>query len=199
LVGGSTRMPMVREMLEKVSGKPPDMSVGADEAVAHGAALHAGRILAKQEGRRPSFRIRNVNSHSLGVVGIERLTKRKRNGILIPRNTRLPVIAKRTFKTAKENQRSILVEIIEGESPSADDCTPVGRCSVHDLPEGLAARYPVEVLFHYEANGRLNVKVHVPNTDRMVETEIVRENGLSKEHMDAWRQYISGQPPTEYR
>ena len=71
LVGGSTRMPMVRAMLQQVSGKAPDASVAADEAVAHGAALHAGLILAKSDGRPASFSIRNVNSHSLGVLGID--------------------------------------------------------------------------------------------------------------------------------
>ena len=99
LVGGSTRMPMVRDMLRQLSGKEPDDSVAADEAVAHGAALHASLILAQQQGLPPAFKIRNVNSHSLGVVGIDPLTQRRRNGILIPRNTPLPVTAKRTFKT----------------------------------------------------------------------------------------------------
>ena len=117
LVGGSTRMPMVRAMLQRLSGKEPDASVSADEAVAHGAALHAGLLIDKAQGRPASFKIRNVNSHSLGVVGIDRLTRRRRNGVLIPRNTRLPVKAKRTFRTHKPDQRSIKVEIIEGESP----------------------------------------------------------------------------------
>jgi molecular chaperone DnaK len=199
LVGGSTRMPMIHDMLERLSGKPPDASVAADEAVAHGAALQAGLILAHREGRPPTFRIRNVNSHSLGVIGTDPQTHRKRNGILIPRNTPLPVIAKRVFKTSKEDQRSILVQIVEGESASADDCTAIGRCSVHHLPEGLPAKYPVEVLFRYESNGRLHVRVHVPNTDRQLETEIIRENGLSKEHMDAWRLHISGLAATGYK
>ena len=198
LVGGSTRMPMAREMLQRVSGKPPDGSVAADEAVAHGAALHAGLLLAQREGRPPKFSIRNVNSHSLGVVGLDPQTQRKRNGILIPRNTPLPVSAKRIFKTSKEDQQSILVQIVEGESPSADDCTPVGRCSVRHLPRGLPAKYPIEVFFRYKANGRLRVRVRVPKTDHQVETEIVRENGLSKPQMDTWRQHISGLGPTEY-
>ena len=71
LVGGSTRMPMVREMLRQLAGKEPDDSVAADEAVAHGAALHASLILGRQQGQPPRFKIRNVNSHSLGVVGID--------------------------------------------------------------------------------------------------------------------------------
>ena len=192
----------------RLSGKPPDASVAADEAVAHGAALHAGLILAKRDGRAANFSIRNVNSHSLGVVGIDPQTKRRRNGIVIPRNTPLPVSARRQFKTAKHDQRSILVQIVEGESPSADDCTPIGRCTVADLPPGLPARSPINVSFNYQSDGRLKVRVKVPGPgcpgepgtpDRQLETEIVRENGLSKEHMDAWRQFISGQPATDYR
>jgi molecular chaperone DnaK len=199
LVGGSTRMPMVHAMVRELSGKTPDASVAADEAVAQGAALRAGLLLAEQQGRPATFSIKNVNSHSLGVVGVDPQTRRSRNGILIPRNTLLPVTAKRIFKTSKADQRSILVQIVEGESPNADDCTPIGRCSVRHLPHNLPAQSPVKVRFHYEANGRLHVRVTVPNTDRQVETEIVRENGLSKEHMDAWRQYICGKPATEYR
>ncbi|MEE8452583.1 MAG: Hsp70 family protein [Thermoguttaceae bacterium] len=199
LVGGSTRMPMVRTMLEELSGKAPDASVSADEAVAHGAALRAGLILAQQQGEPATFAIKNVNSHSLGVVGTDPRTKRRRNGILIPRNTPLPITGKRTFKTSKANQKSILVQIVEGESPSADDCTQIGKCTVRNLPPNLPAQSPIDVFFHYEANGRLNVRVAVPNAECEVETEIVRENSLSKEHLDGWRRYICGQDPTEYR
>ena len=199
LVGGSTRMPMVHKMLRELSGKEPDASVAADEAVAHGASLHAGLQLAKSQGQSGTFAIKNVNSHSLGVVGTDPQTKRRRNGILIPRNTSLPVTGKRVFKTSKANQKSILVQIVEGESPSADDCTQIGKCSVADLPPNLAAQSPVAVLFHYETNGRLKVRVTVPGTDRQVETEIVRENSLSKEHLDGWRQYVCQAEPTEYR
>jgi len=199
LVGGSTRMPMVRAMLQQISGMAPDGSVAADEAVAHGAALHAGLLLAKLEGRPASFSIRNVNSHSLGVVGVDPQTKRRRNGIVIPRNTPLPVSAVRQFTTAKQGQRSILAQIVEGESAAADDCTAIGRLTVADLPPGLPAKSPVDVVFFYQADGRLKVRVRVPHSDRQTETEIVRENGLSKEHMDAWRQFISGKTATEYR
>ena len=66
--------------------------------------VHAGLVLAKAQGRPPTFKIENVNSHSLGVVGTDPLTKRKRNGMLIPRNTPLPVTAKRTFRTQKAGQ-----------------------------------------------------------------------------------------------
>jgi molecular chaperone DnaK len=199
LVGGSTRMPMVREMLRQVSGKEPDDSVAADEAVAHGAALHASLILAEQAGEPAMFKIGNVNSHSLGVIGVDPETEQRRNGILIPRNTRLPVTSRRAFRTKKAGQKSIRVDIVEGESPSADNCTPIGRCSVRHLPPDLPAGSPVDVFFYYRPNGRLKVLVTVPNTNRQVAAEIIRENALNKDHLDAWRRRICGKSPAAYR
>jgi molecular chaperone DnaK len=195
LVGGSSRMPAVVEMLRELSGKEPDCSVSPDEAVAHGAALHAGLILANHAGKSPSFRIRNVNSHSLGVVATDAKTKRPRNAILIPRNTPLPVSARRIFKTHKANQRSILVQIVEGESLSPDDCSQLGKCSVRNLPPDLPAQTPIEVRFRYEENGRLTVNVQVEGTTKQLQHEITRENSLTQEQLNSWRKYITGLAP----
>jgi molecular chaperone DnaK len=192
LVGGSSRMPAVVEMLKQISGKDPDCSVSPDEAVAHGAALHAGLLLSIYQGKSPSFRIRNVNSHSLGVVANDPRTKRSRNAILIPRNTPLPVVARRVFKTHKASQRSILVQIVEGESLSPDDCSQLGKCSVRNLPDGLPAQTPIEVRFRYEENGRLTVNVQVEGTAKQLQHEIARENSLTQEQLDSWRKHISG-------
>jgi molecular chaperone DnaK len=193
LVGGSSRMPAVHQMLHDLSGKDPDRSVSPDEAVAHGAALHAGLILQRSSGLAPSFRIKNVNSHSLGIVATDPATRRPRNAILIPRNTPLPATAKRVFRTQKSNQKSILVQIIEGESPAPDDCSQIGKCSVRTLPPDLPAQTPVEVLFRYAENGRLTVMVSVAG--KQIRHEIQRENSLSREQLESWRQYISGVPP----
>ncbi|HWB14257.1 MAG TPA: Hsp70 family protein [Pirellulales bacterium] len=192
LVGGSSRMPMVVDALRQISGKEPDASVSPDEAVAHGAALHAGLLLAKSQGHPPAFKIRNVNSHSLGVVGTDPATQRKRTAVLIPRNTKLPVKARRVFKTSKDNQQSILVQIVEGESPSPEACTPLGTCVIRDLPPHLPARSPVDVEFRYGADGRLAVQVAVAGTDRRAKQEITRDNSLSREQLDEWRKKITG-------
>ena len=198
LVGGSTRMPMVPEMLEKLAGKKPDNSVSADEAVAHGAALRADLILSRSTETPPRFKIRNVNSHSLGVVATDPKTKLKCNAILIPRNTPLPVSSKRIFKTDKAGQQSIGIQIVEGESRSPDDCSQLGKCSVRDLPANLPAKTPIEVRFRYLENGRLTVHVSVEGAVANVQHEITRENSLSPEQLDVWRQYISGiEPGTE--
>src|SRR5690606_35622897 len=107
LVGGSSHMPMVRDMLRQLAGMEPDVSASPDEAVAHGAALHAGLLLAKSSGQKPTFALRNVNSHSLGVVGTDPKTGRKRNADLVPRNTPLPVTAERVFRTKRAGQPSV--------------------------------------------------------------------------------------------
>jgi molecular chaperone DnaK len=193
LVGGSSRMPMVRDMLAKLTGKPADDSVSADEAVAHGAALHCGLLLAQRSGIKPQFRVRNVNSHSLGVIGLSRKTNRKQNVVLIPRNTPLPVTAKRTFKTSEANQHSVVVTIVEGESTSPEACTPIGECKIDKLPPNLPALSPVEVFFQYAENGRLGVAVHLPGTDRQMQQEIVRDSGLTKEQIEAWRDWLSAE------
>jgi molecular chaperone DnaK len=195
MVGGSTRMPAVTDMLRQLSGKEPNCSVSPDEAIAHGAALRAGLLLDRYDGKSPSFHIKNVNSHSLGVVATDVRTKRKRNAIVIPRNTPLPVTAKRVFKTQKPGQRSILVQIVEGESASPDDCSQIGKCSVRDLPPDLPVQTPIDVRFKYEENGRLRVQIKVSGMDTDLHHEISRENSMTREQLDSWRDYITGLPP----
>ncbi|MEX2112575.1 MAG: Hsp70 family protein [Pirellulales bacterium] len=197
MVGGSTRMPMVAEMLRRLVGKEPDASVSVDEAVAHGAALHAGVLLAEGRGQRPMLSVKNVNSHSLGVVATDARTERKRNAILIPRNTPLPVTAKRVFRTQKTGQKSILVQIVEGESASPDDCSQIGRCVARGLPEDLPAQTPIEVKFSYQENGRLTVNVNVSGTQRELRHEITRDNTMSQQQLDAWRHFVTAQPGEE--
>jgi molecular chaperone DnaK len=138
-------------------------------------------------------RIKNVNSHSLGVVATDGQTGRKRNAIVIPRNTALPITAKRVFRTQKANQSSILVQIVEGESASPDDCTQIGQCVVRNLPRGLAPQTPIDVIFEYMENGRLVIHVSVGGSGTVLQHEITRDNSLTQEQLDAWRQYVTGE------
>jgi molecular chaperone DnaK len=193
LVGGSTRMPAVVRLIKQLSGKEPDTSVSPDEAVAHGAAIHAGLILARLQGRGPRVRVRNVNSHSLGIVATDKKTRRKENCILVPRNTPLPAKAKRIFRTFKDGQKSIMVHIVEGESNDPEECMQIGKCTVRNLPDDLPAGTPVEVRFQYEANGRVQVNVNVAGRQENVTHELARANNLDQGELDQWRQRISGQ------
>lgn len=192
LVGGSSRMPAVRNMLEGLSGKKPDTSLSPDQAVAHGAAIRSAIIQGESEHFK-STKIKNVNSHSLGVVATEIDTKIRRVVQLIPRNTPLPVVARQVFKIHKKNQESLLVKIVEGESENPEDCGTVGRCSIWDLPEQIEVGTPIEVRFAYQENGRLKIKVTIGGGEgRAFRYEVERPNSLTQEQLKSWRDYICG-------
>ncbi len=196
LVGGSTRMPMVVRMLETMTGKPPDRSISPDEAVAHGAALYAN-LLLKQHQRspeRPRFTITNINSHSLGIVGVDPHTKRRRNQILIPKNTPLPHTATKVFKTRKPKQPNVVIRVVEGESERPEACIPVGVCTIKDLPPTLPAGAPVEVSYTYETNGQIQVTGKVVGAKSEATTVFQRENSLANEDLHMWSQYLAGMP-----
>jgi len=190
LVGGLTRMPMVLRMLEEVSGTTPDRCLSADEAVAHGAAIYAGFLLDSQAGEPPKVTVRNVNSHDLGVLGIEKSTERPRTRVMIPRNTPLPADRTAGFATHRDNQPSIVVRVVEGGDSSGNDATHIGKCVVRDLPPGLPAGSPVEVQFCYGDNGRLRVKARLPDLDKEAVSEIERVSGLTAETHREWNQRL---------
>lgn len=192
LVGGSTRMPMISRMLEQTSGLRPDHTVNPDEAVARGAALYAHYLLSKTTpgAARASFEVGNVNAHSLGIEGIEAETLRKRNVVLIPRNTRLPAKVTQRFATKTEGQRSIVVQVLEGESSLPSECTAIGQTTIRDLPAGLGKGWPVEVTFEYGINGRLSVRASVTGTLRDSVLELERERGLSRDGLARWKQTV---------
>jgi hypothetical protein len=183
-------MPAVLRMLEEVSGKTPDRCLSADEAVAHGAAIYAGFLLDSQSGATPKVTLRNVNSHNLGVLGIEKDTGRPRTRVMIPRNTRLPAAKTTHFTTHRDGQESIAVRVVEGGDASGNDATHIGKCVIRDLPPGLPAGSPVEVEFQYSDNGRLTVKARLPDFGREAISEIERASGLTAETMRDWNQRL---------
>lgn len=192
LVGGSTRMPCVTRMLRELTGLEPDHTVNPDEAVARGAAIYAHYLLARHADQptKPTFQVTDVNAHSLGVEGIDPDTLRKTNVILIPRNTPLPAKCTNRFTTKTENQRSIVIQVLEGESTIPGECRAIGRTVIHDLPAGLPKGWPVEVTFEYGANGRLSVRAVVPGTHRETTLELERDRGLSIEGISRWKHVV---------
>jgi molecular chaperone DnaK len=200
LVGGSTRMPMVVNLLRQISGKEPDHTVNPDEAVARGAALFAAYLQARQRGEEqdalerqagvPSLLITDVNSHSLGVEGIEPETMRRKNIVLLPRNTPLPGKVTERFATKTAGQRSIVLKVLEGESLIPDECTAIGRTVIRNLPDGLPKGWPIDVTFQYAANGRLSVHAVVPGTHQEATLTLERCSGMSSEGIARWKQPI---------
>lgn len=194
LVGGSSRMPQVHEMLRKLSGLEPDRSLAADEAVAHGAAIYAGFLLAGKQKSVHFSAIRditNVSSHDLGVLGTEAATGRPRRRLIIRHNTRLPATKGGRFHTQTDDQRSVLVRVVEGGDDSGHNATIIGTCMIASLPPGLSAHTPIDVFFKYKANGRLVVLARLPDQDCQATTEIKRDCGLSREELTDWASRIA--------
>jgi len=192
LVGGSTRMPMVKLALEEHSGMQVDRSLSPDEAVAHGAALYAGFL---GQGRRTTDRnlaVKNVNSHDLGVLGLEKETGMKRRRIMIPRNTTLPARTRSKFVTHRANQKRVVVHVIEGGDDSGKNSTPIGKCVVSNLPPNLPSKTPIIVQFHYATNGRLGVKASLPDKRVEASMAIERASGMSEELLRKWEERIAG-------
>ncbi|MDF1747040.1 MAG: Hsp70 family protein [Gimesia sp.] len=186
LIGGSCRMPAVRTVLEQETGLTPERSVSVDEAVAHGAAIYAGLLQSDTMGVDQSVKIQNVNSHSLGVIARDPKTNRKKNSIIIPRNTPLPVIRGKRFYTVKENQTRVNIKIIEGGDSTGKNATAIGECIIDNLPKGLPAQSEVLINFSYAQNGRLTVHTRLPQVDREVQVTIDRASGMDETAMREW-------------
>ena len=192
LVGGSSRMPQVAHMLEELSGIVPTRTVNPDEAVAKGAALYArmrwdaGADVTDQVGR--IFRmakVTDVNSHSLGIVGRDRKTGERRVVPIIPRNTPIPHSNSRGFRTRREGQGQIYIEIVEGESADPAHCATIGECRLTDLPPGLPAGWPVTVSFAYRRDGRIFVEAQVKDAEPF-HVEIDRRRQIDDAEAEEW-------------
>ena len=199
LVGGSTRMPQVVRMLTELTGKEPDRRISADESVAHGAALYANLLLCRKrltldsDFRPPAsanFQVTNVNSHSLGIVGIDPKRKRRVNRVLIPKNTALPAEASGVFKTYKAGQTSVKIQILEGENEQPEANTRVGSCVIRNLPPTLPEGWPVQVTYRYGENGQLEVIGRVKGYEAGIETTFVRDSGLPEGDLLLWAEYV---------
>lgn len=194
LVGGSTRMPQVKDMLEKMFDKPVDDSVNPDECVALGAALYGAIIKLKSEGelsrdhylpedvkeKLTGLTIRNVTAHSLGLIVRE--NKVRTNFILIPQQSEIPIERAETFGTEADNQTRVTVEVTEGESKDPEECVAIGKCVISGLPPRPAGA-PVQVSFKYNEDGRIEVHAVDKGTGKEVRTEILRTHGLSNEQI----------------
>ena len=193
-------MPMVAEMLHRLTNKPIDQSMSPDEAVAHGAALYAAMLMRKRDGAEnggAGFELVNVNSHSLGIVGRDVKTNRLVNNVVIPKNTALPHRSKWIrCQTQKANQQSVVVPVVEGESQRPQQCIALGTCVVRDLPTELAAGSDVYVQYRYEANGLIRVSAKLPDARREATVEIKREEMQNTETLAVWKKRLTGVEPS---
>jgi molecular chaperone DnaK len=186
LVGGSTRMPMVPAMIERVTGVRPDRSVHPDEAVALGAALQAHSLAGAVASPRGSVNVLDVTSHSLGLLARSTTTGRQTNSVVIPRNTTIPCDGRRRYRTLAENQREILLEVTEGEDEDPSYVTVVGSAWVSIPPR--AESLVVDIVMSYDEDGMIGVDVVEAETDRPLgEFSFDRQANLDAREVDRMR------------
>lgn len=194
LVGGMTRMPMVREMIAHLSPAPLGDDVNPDEAVAIGAAIQAILIMLKEEetsgeqvlpdDTRQQFssregglmQVTNITSHTLGVVLWNEAHLEEYVFPMINKMSAIPATSKNFFGTASANMPRAVVRIVEGESTLPAECTPLGICDV-ELPPFLPKGSPVELIYEYNANQVLEVAVHAGGNKTRISIE--RNTGLA--------------------
>lgn len=184
-------MPMVQDMLESESGLKVDRSLSADESVAHGAAIYAGILLSTDQRLSSRISVHNVNSHDLGLLGLDKDTGGQRRSLMIPRNSRLPAKKGKRFATSRPNQASVSVKVVEGGDDTGRHSTLIGNCVVRDLPANLPAATAVDVFFNYGDDGRLHVTAALPSIGTKAEMTIERESGLSNQDLEYWTNRVN--------
>jgi molecular chaperone DnaK len=179
LVGGSTRIPRVVEIVKSVFGKEPHKGVNPDEVVALGAAIQGG-VLA---GEIDDVVLVDVTPLSLGIE-----TQGHVMTTLISRNTSIPTSRNETFSTAADNQTSVEIHVLQGERPMADDNRTLGKFQMMGLPAAPRGIPQIEVHFDIDANGILNVKAVDLGTGKEQTIEIKSSSGLDDAQIEKMRQ-----------
>lgn len=175
LVGGSTRIPKVQEMIEKELGKEPSKGVNPDEVVAMGAAIQGGVLT----GEVNDIVLLDVTPLSLGIETLGGVCT-----VLIPRNTTIPTSKSQVFSTAADNQPAVDIHILQGERPMAADNKTLGMFQLSNIPAAPRGVPQIQVTFDIDANGIVNVKAKDLGTNKEQSITITSSTNLSEDEID---------------